>query len=740
MVKSIEIIKSSLLYAVQTILNSYAVVFFSNNLFFGALLLTASFIDSYAGLCGLIGLVSANIFAGIIRLSKENIRKGYHGYDAMLVSCGLAHYYAFSSTLLIIIICVGIFSILISLFIHGILHKYGLPTLSFPFLISIWLFLSAIPSISTIELHPSILYDLGKEYHPSKSIWFDWTNIHAKIENLLAPLPKIVAVYFKSLSSLFFQTNVLSGILISLGLLIYSRIAFSLSVIGYLSAFYFYPILGGDIADFYTKFIGLNFIFTAIALGGIYLIPSISSYLTAVFLTPLVIVFLFGSSRFLFHLDLGAYSLPFTIITLLFLYALHYRNSIKYLNRVVNQTYSPENNLYSFHNTNQRLSFFKYFPIHLPFWGQWTVSQAHDGKITHLGDWSKAFDFVVEDNELKTYQSPGLKREDFYCYNKPVVAPADGYVSAVLDTVEENEIKGVNTKENWGNSIVIYHTEGLYSQISHLKKDSIKVSIGDFVKKGDVIASCGNSGRSPEPHIHFQMQSTPEIGAKTLNYPLAYYLLKDKTKLSLKMFDYPKEGDIINGIETNSLLVKSFNLLPGKKISWNVNENGLTTSIQWEVFTDSYNQSYLYCSKTKSFAYFYTDENMFLFTDFYGSKKSLLYHFYLANYKVVLGYYPNLDIIEKYPLGIIKTPILRIIQDFMAPFYMFLKSNFTLSYTYIDDENLTNHIVLNSVAKNNLFSYTIKTYEYNTELKNEGLYKFSVQINSHKIEATCDII
>jgi hypothetical protein len=131
---------------------------------------------------------------------------------------------------------------------------------------------------------------------------------------------------------------------------------------------------------------------------------------------------------------------------------------------------------------------------------------------------------------------------------------------------------------------------------------------------------------------------------------------------------------------------------------------------------------------------------MFLFTDFYGSKKSLLYHFYLANYKVVLGYYPNLDIIEKYPLGIIKTPILRTIQDFIAPFYMFLKSNFTLSYTYIDDENLTNHIVLNSVAKSNLFSYTVKTYEYNTELKNEGLYKFSVQINNHKIEATCDII
>ena len=109
MVSSIKIIKSTLLYAVQTILNSYAVVFFSNNWIFGALLLAASFIDSFAGFCGLLGLLSANIFAGIIRMSKENIRKGYHGYDAMLVSCGLAHYYAFSTTLLLVIVFVGVF-------------------------------------------------------------------------------------------------------------------------------------------------------------------------------------------------------------------------------------------------------------------------------------------------------------------------------------------------------------------------------------------------------------------------------------------------------------------------------------------------------------------------------------------------------------------------------------------------------------------------------------------------------
>ena len=137
--------KRSLLYSVDTIINSYAVVFFSNNIWFGLLLLLASFVDPLAGVCGLIGVISANVFSWLIGLNKEFIRKGYHGYDAMLVSSAIAHFYSFNQTVLLVIICVGIFSTLISFLVHGILHKYNLPTLSFPFLISIWLVFSAFP-------------------------------------------------------------------------------------------------------------------------------------------------------------------------------------------------------------------------------------------------------------------------------------------------------------------------------------------------------------------------------------------------------------------------------------------------------------------------------------------------------------------------------------------------------------------------------------------------------------------
>ena len=593
--------------------------------------------------------------------------------------------------------------------------------------------------MQTMQVHPELIYSLNEKHKASGFTITHWMELIDRIENHLISLPKIVSVYFKSLASLFFQSNILAGLLIALGLLIYSRIAFSLSILGFVSAYFFYPILGGDVADFYEKFIGLNFIFLAIAIGGIYLVPSLASYLISVVLTPLLIIVLFGLNRILFMVGLAPYSLPFTLITIMFLYLLNYRVTIKFLHRVIHQEFSPEKNLYNYLNTNHRTRLFNYFPIHVPFWGEWMVSQAHDGKITHLGEWSKAFDFIILDHEMKSYQNPGLGVDDFYCFNKPVVACADGYVAAVSDNIEDNVINGNNTLQNWGNSMVIFHTDGLYSQVSHLKMGSLKYGVGDFVKKGEIIAYCGNSGRSPEPHIHFQLQTSPVIGSKTLDFPLAYYIKRENSKFELKTFSKPKEGEFIQEVAVNPLLKSAFALNPGTTFNWKISENEKDLPNQnWEVFTDSLNNSYIYCHTTKAITYFYNDGNMLVFTSFFGNKKSLLYHFYLAHFKLVLGFYQNLEIEENYPVATISLKVLNVLQDFIAPFYRFVKSTFIVKYAYIDDVHISSEIRLESSAEIKVIGIKSKVFQYVTYLKSNKLSEFVVSTSKSKITASCE--
>ena len=41
------------------------------------------------------------------------------------------------------------------------------------------------------------------------------------------------------------------------------------------------------------------------------------------------------------------------------------------------------------------------------------------------------------------------------------------------------------------------------SYYGHLRKDSVAVSVGDFVKVGQAVGLLGNSGNSGGPHLHW---------------------------------------------------------------------------------------------------------------------------------------------------------------------------------------------------------------------------------------------
>lgn len=647
-------------------------------------------------------------------------QRGLYSFNSLLLGIGFGTFFDFNGAFWLWLMIAVTLCIILSINLIAYLGKYGLPTLSIPFVLIFWLMLIATNGYNGMGLMQKNSY-IVFELYTGSAAHFNQFNDFVQLN-----LPNVIALFFRSLSAVLFQNNVLAGIVIALGLLLHSRIAFSLLIIGFFVALAINGMTGTYPEGISNYHLGANFMMMSLAMGGFFLIPSIRSYIWSVIGVALIFLVLNGLSRVLGIYNLPVLSMPFSLLTLALLHFFMLRNHPGKLQITAIQNYAPETNLYQYLNGQERLKEFNFFPLSLPFMGTWQVSQAYNGDITHVGDWAQALDFVITDSDQKTYEYPGNEPEHYYCYDKPVLATADGLVVEVIQHIEDNPIGQVNLTQNWGNTIVIKHLDGLYSKVSHLKKNSAKVKQGDYVKKGDIIARCGNSGRSPEPHLHFQLQITPYIGSKTLAYPFAYYQKLGKNmEHNLQCFEIPKLGDQLLAVEYNPYLKNAFNFQPGyqaKVTAENLEET-------WEVFTDAFNQSYLFCKETQSVAYFVKNANVFYFTRFYGDKKSLLYNFYLAAYKINFSSH---DVHDSYATDSAHFNPRLWLQDLVAPFWIFTKNTYRNKLI-----SAKKGIEILASAHEEYFGKQTKTMDAKLWITAQGIEKFEVTKNKNAI--TCEI-
>jgi hypothetical protein len=484
--------------------------------------------------------------------------------------------------------------------------------------------------------------------------------------------------------------------------------------------------VAGEFSQLLYSYIGFNFILTAITLGGFFLVPSRASYFLVILATPLIAILISGLSGLLYIYQLPLFSLPFNLVVILFMMLLNSRTHLKRLVLVPQQFYSPEKNLYHYLNSIERFKNDTYIHVHLPFFGEWHVSQGYEGNITHKEDWKYALDFVVVDETKHTFKLPGMALTDYYCYNLPVLAPADGYITEAIDGIEDNAIKDINIQQNWGNTIIIKHAETLFSKLSHLKAGSIQVKPGDFVQRGQIIATCGSSGRSPEPHLHFQMQSTPYIGSATLKYPLSYFIARQDNSYSFHSFTVPPEGAHVSKPIVTPLLRDAMSFVPGNKMELSYEENGKKQITNWEFRVNAWNQTYIYCTLTQASLYFINNGTLFYATAFYGNKKSVLYHFYLASQKILLGYYHQMKITDHLPTDEFFAGALRYIQDIIAPFKVFMKAGYESEFTGIDDYHHPKEITLESKVTLQTILGSETKHAYQLHFQQGKLYKFII--------------
>jgi hypothetical protein len=136
-----------------------------------------------------------------------------------------------------------------------------------------------------------------------------------------------------------------------------------------------------------------------------------------------------------------------------------------------------------------------------------------------------AIDYVRVGTDDKTFTGDQLKNESYHAQGNDALAVANGTVVAVKDSIPEN-VPGITSRAVpitletvGGNHVIIDIGGGKYAFYAHLQPGSLKVRVGDHVRRGQVIGLVGNSGNSTEPHLHFHISDgNSPLGSEGVPY------------------------------------------------------------------------------------------------------------------------------------------------------------------------------------------------------------------------------
>lgn len=153
--------------------------------------------------------------------------------------------------------------------------------------------------------------------------------------------------------------------------------------------------------------------------------------------------------------------------------------------------------------------------LQLPFEGEWQVFWG--GRTIeenyHAADPAQRFavDVVIRKLGLSFAGNP-MKLASYHCWDQPILAPGVATVVAAVDGLPDQEIGASDPANPAGNHVVLDFGGGEYGFLAHLREGSVEVDKGEMVVAGQMVGRCGNSGNSSEPHLHFHLQTTPELG------------------------------------------------------------------------------------------------------------------------------------------------------------------------------------------------------------------------------------
>ena len=162
-----------------------------------------------------------------------------------------------------------------------------------------------------------------------------------------------------------------------------------------------------------------------------------------------------------------------------------------------------------------------------------------------------AIDFVRTFEDGQTAHGDPSRSESYRAYGTEVLAVADGVVVKVVDglpqsTPGEPAPFPITLDNIAGNMIVLDIGRGHNALFAHLQPGSLKVKAGDKVKRGQVLGLLGNSGNSSEPHLHFQINPSPNVlGSEGIPYAFDAFQVTGAGAPTKCQKELPLDDDVV---------------------------------------------------------------------------------------------------------------------------------------------------------------------------------------------------
>jgi hypothetical protein len=141
-----------------------------------------------------------------------------------------------------------------------------------------------------------------------------------------------------------------------------------------------------------------------------------------------------------------------------------------------------------------------------------------------------AIDWVELNADGTTHTGDAAENKNYRAYGAEIHSVADGTVTETKDGIPQNS-PGANSRAVpitletiGGNHVIVDIGEGRFAFYAHMQPGSLRVKVGDKVRRGDVLGLVGNSGNSTEPHLHFHIcNANSPLACEGLPYAFTSY-------------------------------------------------------------------------------------------------------------------------------------------------------------------------------------------------------------------------